>query len=509
MAAMAFPEPTHDELAAMNTIDDVADWAELGHRPHGEEAPMSPRGSLYEAIGVVGTNKPRMMAAIPEADIASAVSNWTIGGKPPNAALRACAGMMGAACRLAAGVARTRPAVAAEVAEFNARKIKEMELQTRLAEATAVGSNGTGVNSNSKVKLCTVVDQANDTEVAKLPKQIVDACYDKYKSIYGDVPCPEEDVTADQLAALHDLFKSDGIPYVDLAIWGPFGRRLQKKLQLCGMVMQADGSFQNVRLYGPPCIEEWVRGFNVFKTGAIMLNAISHATLDNYMKHIVNFARLYGPKVWALIYQADVRARLEHVERIRRRGQVEADTAKAANGVHPFDASKPWDWSYKALTEDFRFWKRELEDQAVLILAHIEVLDHSLEGDAEVERLTYKKAPPAAGERGGVQQGAEPPKKKQRNIKHTERQHIQDSSGLMSANRNGTPLCDKFQLGSCKPAIRGNRCPDNLDLVHQCASCLSQKHGSQFPNKCGDVTNKPTGKGKGKGKGKKQGKHQR
>ena len=515
--AAHFPEPTFEELKTFATVEHVADWAELSHRPADGDAPSSPRGTLFAKLGITAANKPRIVAAVPMESYEKIVASWQVAGSEPNAALLASAGMFGAACRLAAGVTKPKAEVAKEMADYNARKLTEMEIQARLAEAAAPNATVSDPSlANRKVKMCTVVDQANDSEVHKLSKSAVDACYARYKVIYGDVPCPEEDVTQDQLAALSDLFKSDNVPYVDLAIWGPFGRRLQKKLQLSGMIIATDGSFQNIRLYGPPCIEDWLSGFSIFKTGAIMLDAVTHSTLDNYTKHIISFARIYGPRVWALIYQADVRARLEHLERLRRQGQREYEEAKAANGVHPFDPTRPWEWSFKALTQDYRFWKRELEDQAVLILAHIGKLEHSIEGDAEIEPMVPQGLGRAVhnGSMGASPSGHidPPPKKKARNTpKHSERQHHVAENGHMTHNRNGAPLCGKFQSGNCRQSVRGNKCPVNTDEVHQCSMCLSQKHGSEHPRKCEDATSKPSkgGKGKGKGKGKGAGKFQR
>ena len=43
-----------------------------------------------------------------------------------------------------------------------------------------------------------------------------------------------------------------------------------------------------------------------------MLRLISPAQLDNYEIHIRRLAERYGKSAWALVCQADVRARLEH-----------------------------------------------------------------------------------------------------------------------------------------------------------------------------------------------------
>ncbi len=105
--------------------------------------------------------------------------------------------------------------------------------------------------------------------------------------------------------------------------------------------MTAGGILQQAQLFGPPNIDEWLAGFAVFRTGAIMLGEISPATLDLWVKVITGYASRYGPEVWALVYQTDVRARLEHMERVRRNGAAAMLQAIGAGGSHPFNPKHP------------------------------------------------------------------------------------------------------------------------------------------------------------------------
>eukprot|EP00971_Amphidinium_carterae_P200166 3972417-Amphidinium_carterae.1 len=57
----------------------------------------------------------------------------------------------------------------------------------------------------------------------------------------------------------------------------------------------------------------------------------------------------HRPSVWLLIYQSDVRARREHLERIRRRIQVAYEMGGAPKDYHP---ERPWNAAWRALVED-------------------------------------------------------------------------------------------------------------------------------------------------------------
>lgn len=76
-----------------------------------------------------------------------------------------------------------------------------------------------------------------------------------------------------------------------------------------------------------------------------MLEQVTPAKLDAYEKVLRGFHDRYRKLCWPLIYQADVRARLEQSERARRRGQQAYDTARAAGLNHEFQPNMPWEWA--------------------------------------------------------------------------------------------------------------------------------------------------------------------
>ena len=68
--------------------------------------------------------------------------------------------------------------------------------------------------------------------------------------------------------------------------------------------------------------------------------------------------------VWAIQYQADVWARPEQLERLRRKGSAEASLIPN----HTFSSAKPWEWCFQQLVDECAgFWRRELEDPGGLV----------------------------------------------------------------------------------------------------------------------------------------------
>ena len=100
-----------------------------------------------------------------------------------------------------------------------------------------------------------------------------------------------------------------------------------------------------------------------------MFDQVSPARLDAYKDKIDDYNTKYGSQMWSLIYQADMRARQEQTERLRRKGVTEHNEASQSGKPHPFDSDRPWEWVFHTLVLDDRFWKQELEDPALLVTA--------------------------------------------------------------------------------------------------------------------------------------------
>eukprot|EP00971_Amphidinium_carterae_P124642 2469026-Amphidinium_carterae.1 len=56
----------------------------------------------------------------------------------------------------------------------------------------------------------------------------IEQAYATYHRVMGAHPAPQEEVTGDQLTAVESLLDEGLPPYVDMAVWRPYGLRLQK-----------------------------------------------------------------------------------------------------------------------------------------------------------------------------------------------------------------------------------------------------------------------------------------
>ena len=212
-------------------------------------------------------------------------------------------------------------------------------------------------------------------------------------------------------------------------------------------------------------------------------------TPDAYADLITRYAQRYGRPTWHIVYQADVRCRLEHMERLRRRGASESQDAASAGGAHAFRDQRPWEWVWAQAVLDAAFWRQELEEPCLLVLTRTASLGAMVDGDAAV---AGSLPPPPAQPRERTQR------------EHTERRvrggsaraaKVHKVSGdVYEANRNGTTFCPEFLAGGCTDKI--GRCPKDPSLAHQCNKCL----GHHRPSTCDRRPSATKGKGKGKSK---------
>eukprot|EP00971_Amphidinium_carterae_P294964 5857002-Amphidinium_carterae.1 len=89
----------------------------------------------------------------------------------------------------------------------------------------------------------------------------------------GAHPVPQEEVTADQLTAIKALLDEGLPPYVDMAVWRPYGLRMQKKIAFHTAMLTPGGSLRRTELRGPSNFSEWQESFRLLKTALISLRA--------------------------------------------------------------------------------------------------------------------------------------------------------------------------------------------------------------------------------------------
>ena len=143
-----------------------------------------------------------------------------------------------------------------------------------------------------------------------------------------------------------------------------------------------------------------------------MLQQITPSTLDLWQKMITDYSCRYGTTIWALLYQTEVRARSELLTRTKRAAATARDLAITAGGTHPYDPASPWDFVFRQAVMDGQFWRRDLEENALLILAKVSRTMEHVEGDVLTTSL-----PPAKRlrELEGQLQQPPPPKPREYN----------------------------------------------------------------------------------------------
>ena len=260
------------------------------------------------------------------------------------------------------------------------------------------------------------------------------------------------------------------------------------------------------RRLGPPTYFLWDKCYSLLRTCLISFRAVPLGTIEAYRKQMSTYHDRYGKQCWHILYQADVRMRQEHMERIRRKLRDAHTEALAAGGTTPFDPARPWAHTWAKAAEDHAFWKKEIEDPCMLYLTKTASLGNLLGDDAPIDAPGASEtagaaggsaAEPGLGVGGGRAtsasggSGNDAPKKanKVHNV----------ANGEYQTNRKGMRLCPDFQEGSCTP---GPKCPKG---AHQCKRCLSAVHGAVLCHKDPPPAEKTFGAGKGKGKTKKGG----
>ena len=187
--------------------------------------------------------------------------------------------------------------------------------------ADTVGKPGTQnphAREASEVELCEVIDQTSRREITILTKDNTKEHYIQYHKVFKRMPPVEKECTAEQLSGLWERLSADVTPHVDMAIWRPFGQRHLKQQQMDGLTLSGDGTLRRVEIRGPPSFYDWNKCYELLQTGLIGFNAVDLGSLFAYLTRIRRYHDEFGDSFWALIYQADVRCRLEEMERIRR-----------------------------------------------------------------------------------------------------------------------------------------------------------------------------------------------
>ena len=502
-----------DEIDKMKTMKDVFDWA--GFTGDDLTSDQTVGGTLAKLLGVDGTEHPRIMALIEDSDFVAMIAKWkvarTVGGNvsydAPSMAETGKAKLVLRACKVACGSDLT---------------IADLKTQLQQAKSNAQTQPPTALSSSSderRFKLTSILSQVDDSEAPVMTEKELVAAYLRYATIFGENERPpkESEPTAEQVSGLRHVVKQGNPPFVDFSVWGPYGHRLVKRIKLSGYVIGRDGMLTTVELTGPTNFAMWLQSWQVFSNVCIMLDIIDLGTLTKYRDMIEKFHNRYGHAIWALLYQADTRFRLELVDRVRRQVQAEFEELKKAQGqsakIPGYDPARPWNYVYQRAINLESYWREEVVEPSMLVLTRISGLGEVIDGDAKIKENAAAGTPvrdtgPAPHRLAQSSGSQAAPKHRPRNTNRTGRHHSV-SEGKYLLNRTGYSLCSSFNDGRCEGAAAGGWCPQNWDTVHQCNRCLGNHPSTKCPHESMPQPKFLTNQGKGRGKGGKGGKRGR
>ena len=181
--------------------------------------------------------------------------------------------------------------------------------------AAAPQEQPTQIAEEVLVPLCEFVDQASRglakpltfTELALARRCYIDAA--------GCDPCEEHTPTGEQLAGLRMVLKANRAPYVDFAVWGPFGSRLSRFRKTDASVFVGN-TLVTERVNGPVGFEAWAASWDLFAMAMVSLGAARIGTLAKYRAGIVQLTRLF-PRMWSVLHTSETIVRTERWSRLR------------------------------------------------------------------------------------------------------------------------------------------------------------------------------------------------
>jgi len=340
-------------------------------------------GAFLEVTGLLPSAHYHVLAHINEQVFEKAMGCWMINGE---AAGMADVGMANWAFHKARQLCHLEPPPSAAAFSAPSPPIAP-------ASGSQITANGSALNL-STIKVGMVMDQRFGEEITYLPNAEIQKMRARFIDAYDEPPSADIACNKEQLACLQHALINGREPYVDMAVWGPHGTRLLKKASMSGLNIMRDGTFMTVELFGPPNIELWCGCYDVLSTGCIMLGAVRRPYLAAYRKWIIKLASIYGPVVWHLLYQTDVRCRSELMQEVFQILLAEHNAAKMSKMPTDFDPIKPWDAVWKRVLEMKDWWVDEFERPAGLINSKVMGIGAVIGGDVQIATSYQRPSAP-------------------------------------------------------------------------------------------------------------------
>jgi hypothetical protein len=496
-----------EELRNMKSLADVLEWVGLE-----DDLFRKAKSGLWKAIGA--PKMVRHLASIPWATWSDAISTMKVdvhtgaadgplvSSGPPTAVEMGQVVSVRRISRILMGVDPL------EVAASSGPPAPALPDAAASAAPTPVSSL-----VERKIKLSSVMDQGDDTEVRPMDPATVRRLIGEWRQFENDGEDPREDeeATGDQLASLDFRLKQGSTPFVDFGVWRPYGARLGRMLKFSAYYPLASGGFQSKEINGPGTFDEWLRSWRVFSFAMVVLKAATRSKLEKYELRIARLNEQY-PAYWWVIALADIRMRSEHLERVRRK--IVRDTA--ANNVAPgtcaFNEAMPWDSAFREAARDDSFWYENVDKKAIMFATQLrtskQINDEGIGSVVELGSSSSAKQPTAKRGRSPVsvspqrsnrnaRTSRDAKKKKGRKTERPTAPRVdpkqpgdkgarKPSDNMMKGKDDGRHFLDSSGSPLCwawnhKSNGCGNPC--SMGRKHACEWCLSTNHRSIACNK--------------------------
>ena len=345
------------------------------------------------------------------------------------------------------------------------------------------------------LKMASLLDQSDDSELHPASRDQVQGWQQNYLQVMGAPPQEEEDVTDQQLAALNKRINIQGMaPYVDFSVWLPFGRKALRSQKFRTYFPLGDGSYLMKDLPGPQSFQQWLVSWRVFKTGAIMLGAVSLASLQLYERAIEKLV-IQWPRVWGLICAAEDKARAERLEKLRRK--FDSDQKAQRQVPQDWDPQYPWTCCFRELALDEEYWNEQVRHPATSWMVS------GARGSPVVPAEAIAGGPTLGASTGDAMKDESNDRKRQANrdkrmakvkrIKNDREElerlrHRGQAEGNAGSakgggkgktkDQSGNQICFSFASGTgpCGALAVGAECAQKTKRAHKCQFCLSPGH---------------------------------
>ena len=211
-------------------------------------------------------------------------------------------------------------------------------------------------DDSEKLQLCDFIDQTVKGTFEVLPAAEIAQLRQRLVDIIGVPPPSEEKPSDEQISALAHRVRVQNNgrmnpPWVEFAIFGPYGSRTARMRQFTAHVLTRDGTWSQKTLRGPSSYAQWEAAWTVFANTMIMLDLASPGSLQQYQRGIRRLDRLF-PGDWPSIAALDEEVRYEQW------GQLYQEICAAPVGNRPavWDPQNPsvcWNYIIAASRSNF------------------------------------------------------------------------------------------------------------------------------------------------------------